>query len=192
MNMKKNLFGSFLAVLAILLTTSCTQWFNFEEHLSVTSEEEAELIQGKWELVRAGSSLFLENEVEYVDTDEPPLVSAIESLEIINDEDGFPIFNFTFKEETKITHITFIDERRRETYTWHTAYSVIPSECWMWLGFEDGEEYFYSHEGEDVGGGVRCWFNLYGIDRGNTYTVKRMILCGGTPSSITYYEFKPL
>lgn len=190
--MKKSLLVRFLAVLAILLPTSCTQLFNFEEHLSVTSEEESELIQGKWELVRVGSSLHLEDGLEYVDIDNPPLISGIESLEIINDEEGFPIFNFTFREERKITHITFIDDVRHETYTWHSSYSVIPSECFMRFGFDDEGEYFYSYEGGDWGGGVNCSFDLYGFERGDKYTVNRMIIHGGSPTSSTYYEFKPL
>ena len=190
--MRRSLLVRFLAVLAILLPTSCTQLFNFEEHLSLSSEEESELIQGKWELVRVGRSLHLEDDVEHVDVDNPPLISGIESLEIINDEEGFPIFNFTFREECKITHISYVDGLRRETYTWHTSYSVIPSDCWMWIGFDDEGEYFYSHEGEDFGGGVNCSFYLYGYERGDKYIVKRMIILGGKPASSTYYEFKPL
>ena len=191
--MKKLIFISVLSVAAIFSFCSCDMLDllkNYEERLSLSDEESSELIKGKWQLTAVGRSLELDDtyyEEHVVNDPDNPASSSIDYI-VFKDNESPVIY---FKESVLFEVNTWNDSK--EIYETSTSsykeFAVDTEKQLLQFGCmdESGSEFFILYLGR-AGGIINYQINFYGIEKGDSYEVKRIIISAG---NYTYYEFKP-
>lgn len=192
--MKKLIIVSVLSVAAIFSFCSCDMLDflkNYEEYLSLTDEEYSELIKGKWQLTAVGRSLEFDDtyhEEHVVNDPDNPASSSIDYI-VFKDNESPVIY---FKESVLFEVNTWNDSK--EIYETSTSsykeFAVDTDEQLLKFGCMDGSgsEFFILYLGR-AGGIINYQINFYGIEKGDSYEVKRIIL---SADNYTYYEFKPV
>lgn len=150
---------SVMLVLAVfsLLSTSCTNLFEGLEKedywaFDYSDEEDRELIKGKWILKKVGFQYWdTEVDIPYVDTEDVPQTSRIESLQI-DLEGEHMIFTFNFNQPTLVEYRTLVNGGLKYVDTWQTSLT-IPHRMgtvmdWKegYLSTNSGDRYEYNGE----------------------------------------------
>ena len=189
--MKTRILVYVLFVAAVFSFSSCDslRWLsNYEEMLSLTDEEYDELIVGKWNLTDVGNALELDDvyhEERVVNQSDRPIITSIKSIE--------------FKTSSAPT-IYFKEDALFYVYDWYNPsgtveyiesykeFAVDYTKQLVKFGLDsDGNEFFILYKG--MAGGINNYqIRLYGVEKGDNYDVKRIILHAEDDS---YYEFKP-
>lgn len=115
-----------------------------------SDEEDRELIKGKWILKKVGYECWDEVDNPYVDTEDIPQISHIESLQI-DFEGEHMILTFNFNRPTLVEYrIPMDDGSIQSADTWNTSLTVSYGPTirmdWEYLSKASGSDYDYDGE----------------------------------------------
>ena len=189
--MKKLFMVSLMAIVTMFAFSSCDMLdmlTNYEEQLSLSSEEMDELIVGEWVLVEAGR-YFDSNEYDedYVYNDpEDAVTTSIKSIKFIDRES--PIIYFKDEVVFEVNDWQesggwVVSTANYKEFAVDTEKHILKFGC----GYE-GKEYYILYNGRS-GGIWNYSIRLFGVEKNDGYDVKRMIL---SAEENTHYEFKPV
>lgn len=189
--MKKFFMASLMAIVVMFTFPSCDMLdtlMNYEEQLSLSSEEMDELIVGEWILVEAGRYLDRnEYDEDYVYNDpEDAVTTSIKSIKFIDSES--PVIYFKDEVVFEVNDLLesggwVVSTASYKEFAVDMDKHILKFGC----GYE-GKEYYILYNG--TCGGIRNYMiRLFGVEKNNGYDVKRMIL---SAEEDTYYEFKPV
>lgn len=146
---------------------------HYEDHISLTEEEQAVYLKGKWKLNKVGYEYSDDYGVNQVSEDEYATQnSSIDYIEINNG-----IITFNFKQPTRFTRRFVIpgDAAIKEEELWYSSYTPLPDGSLFTFGFNiDDVEIFEFYE--PISGGLQTQMSLYGIESLNSYKIKRVVL----------------
>ena len=191
--MKRSVFvAAVMAVLSFSLA-SCEGLElleNYEEQLSLSSEEWEQLVPGKWKLTDAGYSTYLDDVYgeDRIDKEGYPEVScSIESIEILPDDEAVINFKKEVTFEVTIPAETKTITRNYKKFDTRTDYGVL------YLGFDgEGNEVYNLYE-TGYEAGIPQWnIKVYGTETlTGGYKLKRMIIDAGVDPENASYELVP-
>lgn len=143
------------------LSVSCTDFFkgllpfDIEDHwqLDQFDDEDKELVKGKWILKKMGYESWDDVDNPYVNTDNVPQISHIESLQI-DIEGEHMMLTFNFNRPTLVTYYTpsTVDEGYHIEETWKTSLTLPHGLCvtacfdWETSSVVSGSDYDYNGE----------------------------------------------